>query len=81
MGTIKSSRTLFFTTSPRSPHKLIPEIKLLVDSFSGQIWSGRAGCQKAFAEVWHPQVRFMGKLQKSTASLVQEIVLPVHRRV
>ena len=26
MGVIKSSRTLFFTTSPRSPKKLIPEI-------------------------------------------------------
>ena len=30
MGVIKSSRTLFFTTSPRSPKKLIPEIALLV---------------------------------------------------
>ena len=64
MGTIKSSRTLFFTTSPRSPHKLIPEIKLLVDSFSGQIWSGRAGCQKAFAEVLASASAFHGQTSK-----------------
>ena len=45
MGVIKSSRTLFFTTSPRSPKKLIPEIALLVDNFSGQTWSGNEQVQ------------------------------------
>ena len=46
MGVIKSSRTLFFTTSPRSPKKLIPEIALLVDNFSGQTWSGNEQVQE-----------------------------------
>lgn len=64
MGTIKTSRTLFFTTSPRSPHKLIPEIKLLVDHFSGQVWSGRAGCQKAFADVLAATSTFHGETSK-----------------
>ena len=39
MGVIKESRTLFFTTSPRSPKKLIPEIELLINNFSGKVWS------------------------------------------
>ena len=38
MAKIKS-KTLFFTTSPRSPMKMVPEIKLLASHFTGQSWS------------------------------------------
>ncbi len=38
MATIES-RTLFFFTSPRSPYKLIPEIKLLIDELKGEKWN------------------------------------------
>ncbi len=38
MARIKG-KTLFFTTSPRSPHKMIPEINLLGEFFSGQKWN------------------------------------------
>lgn len=38
MAQIKS-KTLFFTTSPRSPIKMIPEIKLLAQHFSGKSWN------------------------------------------
>ncbi len=34
-----SGRVLFFVTSPRSPLKMIPEIKLLTENFTGQKWS------------------------------------------
>lgn len=64
MGMIKSSRTLFFTTSPRSPNKLIPEIKLLVENFSGQVWSGKSGCQKAFADMLAAARSFQGETSK-----------------
>lgn len=64
MGVIKDSRTLFFTTSPRSPHKLIPEIQLLVDNFSGQKWSGKAGCQKNFAKALADASSFHGETSK-----------------
>ena len=37
MATLKS-KTLFFTTSPRTPTKMIPEIKLLFDKFQGEKW-------------------------------------------
>lgn len=37
MATLKS-KTLFFVTSPRTPFKMIPEIRLLVEEFTGQLW-------------------------------------------
>ena len=33
------NKLLFFTTSPRTPNKMIPEIKLLSEGFSGKIWN------------------------------------------
>ncbi|MDD7350276.1 MAG: AlwI family type II restriction endonuclease [Clostridiales bacterium] len=33
------SKTLFFTTSPRSPLKMIPEIEVLHNNFEGKIWN------------------------------------------
>lgn len=33
------SKFLFFTTSPRTPVKMFPEIRLLVDVFAGKEWS------------------------------------------
>lgn len=33
------NKVLFFTTSPRSPSKLIPEISLLWEKFGGQAWN------------------------------------------
>lgn len=39
------SKSLFFTTSPRTPSKMIPEIKLLCDHFSGQKWNRETQAQ------------------------------------
>ncbi len=33
------SRTLFFTTSPRTPLKMIPEIEVLAKDFEGEVWN------------------------------------------
>ncbi len=33
------SKTLFFTTSPRTPLKMIPEIEVLAESFEGKVWN------------------------------------------
>lgn len=38
MGSI-GGRVLFFVTSPRSPMKMVPEIKLLTDNFTGKPWN------------------------------------------
>lgn len=34
-----NNKLLFFTTSPRTPSKMIPEIKLLSEKFSGNLWN------------------------------------------
>lgn len=36
---ILKSKTLFFTTSPRTPMKMIAEIELLANHFTGKIWN------------------------------------------
>lgn len=33
------NKALFFTTSPRTPAKMIPEIRLLHEQFSGREWA------------------------------------------
>lgn len=33
------SKTLFFTTSPRTPLKMIPEIQALYENFEGSKWN------------------------------------------
>ena len=33
------NKALFFTTSPRTPSKMIPEIQLLNEHFSGRKWN------------------------------------------
>jgi len=38
MSTLKG-RTLFFTTSPRTPLKMLPEIKALISQFEGKAWN------------------------------------------
>lgn len=47
------SKALFFTTSPRTPSKMIPEIKLLQEHFEGQKWNNTT------------QIQFIDKLAQS----------------
>jgi len=35
------NNVLFFTTSPRTPAKMIPEIKLLSEHFEGKVWNNK----------------------------------------
>lgn len=35
------NKALFFTTSPRTPSKMIPEIKLLNEQFGGKKWNAK----------------------------------------
>lgn len=51
-----NSRTLFFTTSPRSPSKLIPEVKLLIETCQGKTWNRET--QAAFMEKLSQQTFF-----------------------
>ncbi len=57
MARIKS-QLLFLTTSPRTPEKMIPEIALLAEHFSGQIWNKTT--QRAFMEILREEQFFNG---------------------
>lgn len=52
------SRTLFITTSPRTPAKMIPEIALLNEHLGGQEWNTKT--QAAFMEVLREENFFNG---------------------
>ncbi len=52
------SPTLFFTTSPRTPLKMLPEIELLVDNFEGQKWNKET--QVKFAQILSEDKNFNG---------------------
>lgn len=53
MAFLRKNRILFFTTSPRTPLKMLPEIKILVDNFEGRVWNSTT------------QVKFIEKLAES----------------
>lgn len=64
MATI-NSRVVFITTSPRTPHKMIPEINLLDQIFSGKPWSEEN--QIAFMECLSREDFFHGESSKNLA--------------
>ena len=56
---------MFVTTSPRTPEKMIPEIKLLIKHFNGEKWN--AETQKRFMEILKDEQYFNGKGEKDPA--------------
>lgn len=58
MAVIKN-KVLFFTTSPRTPSKMIPEIQLLHESFSGKPWNHQV--QEDFIDALAKSSFFEGK--------------------
>lgn len=52
------NKALFFTTSPRTPSKMIPEIKILGENFTGQKWNKQT--QIAFIDLLAQSVFFEG---------------------
>src|SRR3989344_6737881 len=63
MASISNSKTLFFFTSPRTPHKMLNEIELLVNNFSGKNWDKEN--QKKFASLLAKEVFFEGKIKEN----------------
>lgn len=64
MATI-NSQTLFLTTSPRTPEKMVPEIELLSRYFTGKKWNTET--QIAYMEVLRGEDFFNGKGEKDAA--------------
>jgi len=48
MATISNSKTLFGFTSPRTVEKIVPEIKLLSENFTGMKWEGNSALHEEF---------------------------------
>lgn len=63
MASLNNKRMLFFTTSPRTPFKMIPEIELLSNNFSGQKWNKQT--QVGFIELLSQEGFFNGKGSKN----------------
>lgn len=59
------SQLLFLTTSPRSPEKMIPEIGLLVEHFTGSRWNNETQC--AFMSILREEQFFNGEGEKDPA--------------
>ncbi len=62
-GSLNNNRMLFFTRSPRTPFKMIPEIELLGNNFSGQKWNKVS--QVSFIELLSKEGFFNGKGSKN----------------
>lgn len=52
------SKVIFVTTSPRTPAKMVPEIALLSEHFTGQVWDKTT--QVAFMECLRDENFFNG---------------------
>lgn len=63
MASLNNKRMLFFTTSPRTPFKMIPEIELLGNNFSGQKWNKHT--QIDFIKLLSQEGFFNGKGSKN----------------
>lgn len=60
-----NGKTLFFTTSPRTPFKVLPEIKLLVNNMKGEIWDSNT--QRKFYQLLVDNDFFEGTDSKNPA--------------
>lgn len=60
-----NGKTLFFTTSPRTPFKVLPEIKLLVNKMEGEVWNPET--QRKFYQLLVDNDFFEGANSKTPA--------------
>lgn len=63
MTSLNNNKMLFFTTSPRTPFKMIPEIELLGKHFSGKEWNKKS--QVEFMELLANEGFFNGSGSKN----------------
>lgn len=63
MADISKTEAIFFVTSPRSPFKMIDELKLLVANFDGQPWN--KSTQTKFAKLLSKSKFFEGNINKN----------------
>lgn len=69
MANLSKSYTLFAFTSPRTIEKIIPEIALLIENFTGEIWIGSSQLQSDFFDVLFDSEFYEGEIRPSDAAL------------
>lgn len=62
MASITGKTNLFIVTSPRSPHKMRDEVKVLVENFGGQRWERNRQLQEEFYRTLAQEEFFTGSL-------------------
>ena len=62
MATISGKPNLFFVNSPRSPDKMIDEVKVLVENFAGEKWVRNRQLQEDFYKQLASEDFFTGTL-------------------
>lgn len=63
MANITNKKNIFFVTSPRTPFKMVDEIKLLIEHFEGQKWNQET--QTEFAKKLSNADFFEGKIENN----------------
>lgn len=69
MASLSRTKALFAFTSPRTIRKIVPEIKLLIDNFEGQKWSGKNNVQIDFFETLFASEHYQGTTFPSDPAL------------
>ena len=61
MANLSKTKALFGFTSPRTVEKIIPEIKILCDNFTGYKWSGNEQVQTYFFQTLYDSEHYEGE--------------------
>ena len=69
MASLSRTKALFAFTSPRTIRKIVPEIKLLIDNFEGEKWSGKNNVQIDFFKTLFASEYYQGTTFPSDPAL------------
>jgi len=69
MANLSKTKTLFAFTSPRTIEKIIPEIRILVEKYAGETWSGNSELQIRFFNDLFKSEFYEGSKMPSNISL------------
>lgn len=69
MANLSKTKHLFRFTSPRTLEKIIPEIQVLTENFTGQNWSGDEGVQLKFFDLLYKSGYYEGETYPADPAL------------
>lgn len=69
MASLSKSKTIFGITSPRTLEKIIPEIRILIENFENETWSGNPKLQIDFFDKLFDSEYYRGESYPSDPAL------------